>query len=132
MAVNVDHKKKRSFHFNHILHDKGNNMSASTKRHFESIKRKLFAFADNQSRMEFDGRNTPPPPPSPHPSHVSSHQHPQSLCVEQNRTPKQRSHHHYTPSLSHKILPQHQDQLLPLHQQLPHLALATPRLARRL
>ncbi|CAF1285946.1 unnamed protein product [Rotaria sp. Silwood1] len=125
-----DQKKKKTSHLQPSSHDKSSGTgTSSTKRHLEVIKRKVLAFMDHRSRIPSDDKNVCRPPASPAPC-VSSHCYPQPICVNQNRTPKERLHQH-TPLVQRKELEQSQYQV-PLHKQLPYLALATPCVTRRL
>ncbi len=109
-AVNSDHKKKLSHHADRNSRDGSSGMSASTKRHFDHVKRKMFAFVDRQERMELGGMHLAPPPPM--------------MFGDHGKAPKQPSHHR-TPAPARK-------HLHPPHQQLPpHLAFATPQVHRR-
>ncbi len=113
VGLNVHRKKK-------LIARDGSGMSAETKRHFENVKRKMFAFVDRQQQLEADGNHLAPPLPF-HPS-------PQRLFADQNQVPKPQLHHHRTPAPSHK----HLHPPSSAHKQLPHLALATPQVARRM
>jgi hypothetical protein len=108
-AVSIEHKRKSKYHGEHIPRDGATGMSASTKRHFERVKQKMFAFVGRQQTFEADGMHFQPPPP--HHFH-----HPQPFFADQNKAPRQRSHHH-TPQ--------------PPRKQLPNIAFATPQIARR-
>jgi hypothetical protein len=122
--VSADRKKKLLRHANHNSHDRSSGMSASTKRHFDNVKRKIFAFVDQQHNMEVDAIPLPPPPPSPfhHPPR------PPPMFGEQKKILKQPLHH-FTPAPLRK----HLGVPLPPHNQLPaHLALATPQVAHRI
>lgn len=110
------HKKKGFFHQKSPALDGGSGMSAHTKRHFDRVKQKMFAFVDRQQRMEIDA--------------MQQFDH-QPMFLDQQRAPPQRSPHMghrnvFTPALGHKQ--HHQPQI---HKQLPHLALATPQFDRR-
>jgi hypothetical protein len=113
-SVSFDHKKKSSHHVDRSARDGGNGMNAETKRHFDHVKRKMFAFVERQHRFETDAMHLSPPV---HPSH--NHQ---PMFFDQKRVSK----HRLTPPS-----PVPSRKSVPAHQQLPHLALATPQLARR-
>jgi hypothetical protein len=120
-ALNFDHKKKSSHHADRNSRDESSGMSASTKRHFDNVKRKMFAFVDRQERMELGGMHLAPPPP---PFHHPSPPPPPMIFGDQIKAPRQPSGHR-TPVPSRK-------HLQPPHQQLPpHLAFATPQVHRR-
>jgi hypothetical protein len=128
-ANSADQKKKFFRRVDRNARDGSSGMSASTKRHFENVKRKMFAFVDRQQTMEYDGMQLPPPLP------FHRHHHPQ-VFVDQKIAPKPPSHHRTpTPSRQHLHTPvpsrQHLQTPVPSHKQLPHLALATPQAARR-
>ncbi|CAF4719725.1 unnamed protein product [Rotaria socialis] len=134
-AKNFDRKKKHSAHADRSPRDGPDGMSFSTKRHFNNVKRKMFAFIDKKYQEPTNGMLLAPPsahhrpPPSPmfvdqnKAPHQRAHFH-TPMFVDQNKAPHQRAHFH-TPAL-----PRHQGQLQ-LHKQLPHLALATPQMHRR-
>jgi hypothetical protein len=113
-AVNSDHKKKSLHHVDRTPRDGGSGMNAQTQRHFEHVKRKLFAFVDRQHRLETDAMHLSPPI---HPMH-----NPQAMFVDQKKVSK---HRLIPPS----PVPSHKHSSA--HRQLPHLALATPQMARR-
>jgi hypothetical protein len=112
VGLNV-HRKKKLF-----VRD-GSGMNPETKRHFENVKQKMFAFVNRQQQLEADGNLLAPPLPF----HPSS----QRLFADQNKAFKPQLHHHRTPAPSHK----HPHAPSSAHKQLPHLALATPQVARR-
>ncbi len=109
--LSADRKKK-------IPVDKASGMSARTKRHFENVKRKMFAFVDQQQQIEGDANRLAPPPPLHFgPPRVFADQKGLKSRPRHGRSPMSRGKHLQTP--------------LSLHKQLPHLALATPQVARR-
>jgi len=108
------HRKKK------LSRDGDSGMSADTKRHFENVKQKMFAFVERQQQLELDGNQLAPPIPF-HPG-SQRHFHDQNKALQPPQL-----HHHRTPAPSHK----HLHAPLGAHKQLPHLALATPQVARR-
>ena len=100
-AVNSDHKKKSSHHVDRNSRDGGSGMSAATKRHFDHVKRKMFAFVDRQQRMELGGMHLAPPPPF-HPPPPR----PPLIFADQHKAPKQPLHHR-TPAPGRKHLQVH-------------------------
>lgn len=121
MATPVDHKKK-SLHQHRppAPVDGGSGMSVKTKRHFDRVKQKMFAFVDRQQQFEHDAMQ--PPAPMPFSRHLPS------PFLDQRKAPAQPSHHR-TPQLGHKH--HHVPSQGQLHKQLPHLGLATPQVNRR-
>jgi hypothetical protein len=122
-AVRSNQKNKLFHHVDRNPRDQVTGMSSSTKRHFDHVKRKMLAFVGHQQTMEFDGtlvpplhhfRHHPPPPPPP------------PIFVDQNKALNQPSHHRTpAPPRKHLHVP------VAAHNQLPHLALATPQVGRR-
>lgn len=126
-VVHVDAKKKSSRH-----RDGGSGMSSATKRHFDEVKRKMFAFVDRQHRLEADGQHLAPPPQVHH-RHHHHHPSPQPMFVDHNKLPKQQQQqqlHRRTPPA-----PVHKEFLTPSppRRQVPsHLVLGTPQINRRI
>ena len=81
----------------------------------DHVKRKLIAFVERQHRHEADAMHLSPP--MIHPMH-----NPQAMFVDQKKLSK----HRLVPS---SPVPSHKHSSA--HRQLPHLALATPQMARR-
>ena len=108
MAAAAQRKKKL------VLDRSG--MSADTKRHFEHVKQKMFAFLDQRKQLEADGNSFTPPTPAP-----------RRFVPDQNKALKAPVQHHRTPAPPRK----HPHAPSAHHKQMVHLALATPQVARR-
>ena len=126
VAMNGDHKKKLP-HF--ADHDPRDGMSASTKRHFDHVKRKMLAFVDRQHRRKKVDRGMQLPPPMPFRHNAPPP--PPHIFADQNRAPRQFARHP-TPLVLHKQqghFPGH----TPPHKQLAgHHGFATPQIPQRL
>lgn len=104
-------------------------MDSDTKRHFDKVKRKMFAFIGQQQRFESDGMHMPP---SPTPMAFAD-QKKALIARPVPRTPlvgHKHIGHQRSPMPPHQHI-RHQRSPMPPHKQLPHLALATPQLQRR-
>ena len=114
-------QRKRGGHFGEPEYRDG--MSASTKRHFDHVKRKMLAFVDRQHRRKKSDRAIQMPASAPF------HHKPPPIFADQNRPPKP-AIHHPTPLLLHKpqgIFPgQHGPQ-----KNLVHRGFATPQIPHR-
>ncbi|CAF0872720.1 unnamed protein product [Adineta steineri] len=106
--------------------DPRDGMSASTKRHFDHVKRKMLAFVDRQHRRKKTDRGMqyPPLPPFQH------HPPPPPAFADKNRAPKQLGRH-ATPLLLHKQSPHFPGHVTP-QKQLMHHGFATPQAQHRM
>lgn len=119
MATPANQKKKSLFrHPKSPSVDGNSGMSAKTKRHFDHVRQKMLAFVDRQQRLEIDAMQ-------------QFEHHPRTVFLDQQKAPQ-----HRTPQVGHRnmftpALGVRHHQQPQLHQQLPHLALATPQVDRR-
>ena len=120
-AVGMKLKKK------HVV-DRRDGMNDETRRHFENVKRKMFAFIHGQQRMDADGvQLAAAPVPHSTPERASNE-------PKMNPTPHHRHHHHHhhhrreSPDAARK----HFRTPKTPHRQPQHLPFATPQVAHRL
>ncbi len=136
----AERKKKLSLFADRDPRDGGSGMSASTKRHFDHVKRKMFAFVDRQNRRKTDAAMNLPAPLPFHPNRppvfadqnrapIFADRNRAPIFPDQNRAPNPRSHQP-TPLLLHKQTPQFQRHTPP-HRPVPPRAFATPQVHRR-
>lgn len=105
------------------LPDRRDGMTDDTRRHFENVKRKMFAFIDRQQRGNVDRSQLA--------DQSVPHRTPQRFSNEPKADPAPQHHHHHhrgPPDAARKIV---RTPMAP-HRQPQHVPFATPQVAHRL